>query len=92
MLSLKVPANMRKIRRFRSPCACAKYYLGICSSFIYSKMSSDSVSGQRRLLPDCAYAQAVMGLRCPHMSEGTFSHSVAQNWSKFGVGKEVLKE
>ena len=44
----QVPSNMRKLRRFRSSCACAKYQPGLCSPFIHSIVSNDSVSGQRR--------------------------------------------
>ena len=42
-LSEEVPSNMRKRRRSRSSCACAKYHPG---SFIHSVVSSDSVRGQ----------------------------------------------
>ena len=39
--SEKVSSNMRKRRRFRSSCACAKYHMGLCSPFIHSVISSD---------------------------------------------------
>ena len=57
---------MRKMRRFRSSCACVKYH-GLCFPFIHSVVSNDSVSGQRRPWSDCADAQADLGLRCPDM-------------------------
>ena len=38
---------------------------------------NDSVSGQRRPWSDCADAQAVLGLRCPHMPEDTCSRGAA---------------
>ena len=52
----KRPSNMRKMREFRSYCACAKYHPGHCSPFIHS------VNGQWRCpdqtdgcgLPACA--------------------------------------
>ena len=33
--------------RFRSSCTCAKYHLGLCSPFIHSVVSSDSVIPDR---------------------------------------------
>ena len=54
--------------------ACVKSHPGICFPFIYSVVSNESVSGQRRPWSDCADAQADLGLCCPHMPEGTFSH------------------
>ena len=47
-----------KIRRFRSSCTCTKYHLGLCSPFILSVVSNNSVSGQQRSWPDCPNAQA----------------------------------
>ena len=47
----------------------------ICSSFIYSVVSKNSDSGQWRPWTDCANAQSVQGLRCPHMPEDTLSQS-----------------
>ena len=40
---------------------------GICYTLIYSTLSNDSVSGQRRPRSDCADAQSDLGLRCPHL-------------------------
>ena len=40
--------NIHKTRRLRSSCACSKYYLGLCSLFIHSVVSNDSISGQWR--------------------------------------------
>ena len=57
--------------------ACAKSHLGICSPLIHYIVSIDSVSGKRRPRSDCANAQPDLGLRCPHMPEGTFSHGEA---------------
>ena len=59
---------------FWSSCACAKYHSGLCSLFIHSVVSNNCVSTQWRLWSDCADARADLGLRCPHMSEETFSH------------------
>ena len=39
-----------------------KYNPGICSLFIYSVVSNDSVTGQRRPWSDCADAQSDLGL------------------------------
>ena len=44
--SEKVPSNIRKMRRFRSSCACAEYHPGLCSLYMYSVVSNDSVRGQ----------------------------------------------
>ena len=44
-LSENVPINRHKMSRFRSPCACAKYHRGLCSPFIQSVVSNDSVCG-----------------------------------------------
>ena len=35
-----------QMRRFRLSCACAKYYPSLCSPFIHSVVSNDSVSRQ----------------------------------------------
>ena len=40
----KAPSNMRKMRRFRSSCACAKHHSGHCSPFIHSIVSNASIS------------------------------------------------
>ena len=57
--------------------AWADTHLGICSLFIPSIMSNDSVSGQWRSWSDCMDAQADVDLRCPHMHENIFSHGTA---------------
>ena len=86
-----VPLSMRKMRWFRSFCACAKYHLVICLPFIHSVVSNDSVSGQQRPWSECADAQADLGLHCPHMPEDTFSLGAAHidftsvNWTTFAV-------
>ena len=77
----KAPSNTRNMRWLRSSCECAKYQPGLCSPFMQSKESNDSVSGQWRPWSDCADAQADLGLRCPHMPEGTFSHGTAHIWA-----------
>ena len=41
-----VPLNMHKMQRFRSSYSCAKYYPGLCSPFMHSVVSIDSVSRQ----------------------------------------------
>ena len=69
--SENVSLSMRKMRRFGSSCACAKYHLRLCSQFIHFTVSNDSVSGQWRPWSDCADAQADLGLRRPHMSKDT---------------------
>ena len=58
-------------------CACAKCHPGLCSPFIHSVVSNDSVSGQRTSFSDRAGTQADQGLRCPYMPEDTFSHGAA---------------
>ena len=69
-----MPSNLRKMRRFRSSWACAKYHPGRFSSpFIHSTISNDSFSGHRWPWSDCADAQADLGHRCPLISEDTFS-------------------
>ena len=61
-----------KLCRFRSSYACAKNYPYLCSPFMHSAVSNESVSGQWMFLSDCADAQADLGLHCPHMPEDTF--------------------
>ena len=51
---------MRKMRRFRSSCACAKNYQGFCSPFIHAVLSNNSIWVQWRPWSDCADAQAVL--------------------------------
>ena len=45
----------QKMCRFRSSCICPKYHPGLCSPFIHSVVSNDSVSGVKVLirLPGC---------------------------------------
>ena len=57
--------------RFRSSCTCAKNNLGLCSPFIHSVVSNDSVSIQWRAWSECTYAQAYLGLHCPQILEAT---------------------
>ena len=38
--------SMRKMRGFRSSCACSKYNSGLCSLFIHYIVSIDSINGQ----------------------------------------------
>ena len=64
--------------RLRSSCTCAKYHPGLCSPFILSVVSNDSVSGQWRPWSDCADAQSDLGLHCLQMPEDTFSYGAAQ--------------
>ena len=58
-------------------CTWAKYHQDLCSSFVHSAVSNDSVSWQGRPWSDCAEAQSDLGLRCPHMPEEIFSHDAA---------------
>ena len=72
---------MHKLRSLRS--TCAKYHPSLCSPFIYSVVSNDSVSGQWGLWSDCVYAQAYLDLRCPHKPEDMFSQGEAHMiWKK----------
>ena len=64
--------------------ACAKFHPRICSPFMHSIRSTDSVCGQPRPWSDCANAQADLGLRCPCMHENTVSHGAAEIWYKWG--------
>ena len=64
--SKKVPLKMN---RFRSSGACTKYLPGLCSPFIQSLVSNDSISGQWRPWSDCASAQSELSLCCPHDSK-----------------------
>ena len=69
---------MPKMCRFRSTYAWIKYHSGLCSPFIHSVVSNDSVSGQWRPWSDCADAQADLGLHCPFMSKDMFPHGAIQ--------------
>ena len=73
----KVSSNMPKMHRFRLSSACAKYHPILCSPFIHSVVSNDSVSELCRPWSDCSDVQADRGLCCPHMSEDRFLHGVA---------------
>ena len=66
------------MRSFRSSYACAKFHPDLCSPFVHSVVSNDSVIGHRRPCSDCVNALAYLGLRCPHMPEDTFSLGAAQ--------------
>ena len=62
---VKESSNMREMHRFRSSFLCAKNHPYLCSPFIHTVVSSDSVSRQWWPWSDCA--QADLGLRCPHI-------------------------
>ena len=62
----KVPLNICRIHRIRSYCTSAKYNPSLCSPFIHSVVSNDSVHRQGRPGSDCADAQADLGLHCQH--------------------------
>ena len=47
---------------------------GLCSSFIHTVVSNDSVSGQWMPWSDCTDAQANLGLVCLHIPKDTFYH------------------
>ena len=40
-----IPLNMLNMRRFRSPCTCAKYHPGLCFPFVHSVVPNDYVTG-----------------------------------------------
>ena len=42
----KEPSTMRKMCQFAYSCTCAKSHPGLCSQFIHSVVSNESVSGQ----------------------------------------------
>ena len=50
----KVPSKMRKMRKFRSSCACAKYHPGICSPLVMilfaDSKGPDQTARMRRLI------------------------------------------
>ena len=52
----KMHSNIRKVRRFRSSCACAKYHPRLCAPLIHFVVSNASVSGQLRPLRKHAYS------------------------------------
>ena len=60
-----MPWNMCKVCIFRSSCTYAKYHSGLCSTFIHSVVSNDSVS--RQWMHKLIWAFAVV----------TFSHGMA---------------
>ena len=78
MWSKKVPLNMRKMCRFRSSCTSEMYHPCLCSPFLHSVVSNDSVSRKWRLWSDCSNGQADLGLLCLHMPKNKFSHGVGQ--------------
>ena len=70
------PSTMRTMRKFKSSCASAKYHQALCSPFIHSVVSNNSVRGQGRPWSDCPDAQVDLGLRCPDMPEDTLRRHV----------------
>ena len=72
--SEKEPSSLRKMYRFRSSCACAKYHLGLCSAFIHFIISNCPVSGERKPWSGCTDVQAYMCLCFWLMPKDTFSH------------------
>ena len=76
----------KKKRSFRSPCACENYHPGLCSPFIHSVVSNDSVSEECKSWSDWADAQADLGLRCSHMPEDMrllgAAHIYACSWTE----------
>ena len=68
----------------------AKSHQSICSPFIHSVVSNDSVSGHWRPWSDCMNAQADLGPRCPHMPEETFSHIAAHMYLLFTTEQVLL--
>ena len=64
------PCQVKKCLR-----ACTKSYPGLCSQFIHSVVSNDSVDRKERLRSDCANAQADLSLCCPNMLEDTLAMS-----------------
>ena len=79
--SENVPSSLRKMRRFKSPCAFAKYRPGFCFPVIHSVVFDHSVSRQQRLRSDCADAQSDLSLNCPHMPIDTFSHDAVHYYN-----------
>ena len=67
----KVPSNMRKMRRYRSFGARARYLASFYCPSTDSAVSNDSVSGHWSF---CANPQADLGPRCRHMPEDLFSN------------------
>ena len=53
-------------------CACAESHPGDCCPLIHSRSSNDSVGEQKALVR--LHGCEDKGLRCPHISEDTFSH------------------
>ena len=75
-----VPSNKCAQRRFRSAYAFAQSGQNLHMTHFGKPRKGCKVSScvQRRLLSDCADAQADLSLRWAHISEGTFSHLAAQ--------------
>ena len=77
--SKTAPSNMHKMCRFKSSCTCAKYYLGLCSPFIHSAVSSDTVNRQWRPWSDCASAQSGLGVHWPNILKDNFTRGGSTN-------------
>ena len=69
--SEKVPLRVQNVQIH------AKSHPQLCSPFIHSVLSNDSVSGQQMPRSDCALAQSDLGICCRHMLENTFLYGVA---------------
>ena len=53
-------------------CAYVKYHSDLCSPFIHSVISNDSVNRKGRPWSDCANAQADLGFHCPQCPKTRF--------------------
>ena len=90
--SYEIPYGPYQAKRgLRASRACAKAHQSICSPFIHSVVSSDSVSGQQRPRSDCADAQSDLGLRCPHMLEDSFLHGAAHITGPHSVAQGLIR-
>ena len=78
LVKWKSAVEHAKMHRFRSFCACTKYHPFLCSPFLHSSVSNDSVCGQWRPWSDCGNAQADLGHHCPHIPEDIFSYGTAR--------------
>ena len=78
-------------RRFKSYCASIRSEHGVISFSIFSGVSIDSVSGQRRPRSDCANAQSDLSLRYPH-KEWNKSHYLAFRNMCHNVWKSTLSQ
>ena len=78
--------NMCKIGRVKSSCTCTKYHPGLCSPFIHSVISNDSVKGQWLGLDQTALMQRLIRA----LAKDMFLHGTAHVPHRWYIAPEGM--